>query len=536
VSIVILGITLYYGLDFCLDYALVVIDQPEKKKEALKILTPEVFTFSQILLALLVIALSFLFFKTNTLSPYIQKAINYFLVALKNVFGELKSSTTIFVLIIPFLASVYYAVILPVSYDEAYTYIYMVSKPFYISALFYQVPNNHILYSLSANLTEHIPFLSVLLCLRLPSIIFSFMASLVGFSFVKKYYGKRMAMFVIALFPVLFMSVYYSCMARGYSLQVLLFIIVLYSAFNILEKNRKKDWMFFIVGSVLGFYTIPSFLYPFITINTIILILNISLIKKLIAYNFITLLLTLLLYTPVIIFNGIKALVNNKFVSPDKMTRLETLQAIPSFLYQTLEEISGVPGFVLLLICVVTFLLLLKNKDKKGIVLWAVFMLSPFIILATHNVIPFPRTFVYYGFVIIFLFALLINKYIDKIKDQYLLITVLIIQITAVYNFDHKIKQYELFSFESKKMSNLILNEESTYYMDDNALCAINHWFEMQTRGYDIKKNIFIDKTEGISADTIYNYSYIIISTKGDETKNKKPFYSNTWQNVYKDK
>lgn len=533
VLVVILGITIYYGFDLCLDYVLDAMGQPEKKEKALEMLTSELFVLSQILLGLFVLLLSFLLFKINYLYPYVQKAIIYIFEAFKSVFKELKSKEVCLILLIPLLSSLYYAVSLPVSYDEAYTYLYLVSKPFYISALFYPSPNNHILYSLSANLTEYIPFASVLFCLRLPSILFSFLTSLVGFSFVKRFFGKKLAIFVVALFPVLFMSIYYSYMARGYSLMVLLFIIVLFSVYNILERNRKKDWMFFVIGSVLGFYTIPSFLYPFITLNIILLLSNIKLIKRQIIYNLIATVSILILYTPVMILNGLGALANNRFVTPDKMTRFEVLQTLPSFLYQSLEEISGIPGFIVLLICLFSLFMFILNKDKKNIMLWVVFMSSPFFLLGIHNVIPFPRTFVYYGFIIVFLFSISISKYLNKIGANQLLIIVLLIQVMGILNFNYKIKEYELFNFESKNMSDLILDDKSTYYMDYDALCTINHSFEVQSRRDNIKKRILVDEEEKISADTISGYNYIIIGVQKDETKTKKPIYSNIWQNVY---
>ena len=64
-------------------------------------------------------------------------------------------------------------------------------------------------------------------------------------------------------------------MSRGYAFMVLAFVVCMYATFNIISKgNRNKDWMFFAISGALGCYAIPSFLYPFATLNVIILFYN----------------------------------------------------------------------------------------------------------------------------------------------------------------------------------------------------------------------------------------------------------------------
>ena len=59
----------------------------------------------------------------------------------------LKSNKYLLVLIIPIFASVFYALKMPVSYDEAWTFLNFTNKGFFTSITSYDDPNNHVLFS-----------------------------------------------------------------------------------------------------------------------------------------------------------------------------------------------------------------------------------------------------------------------------------------------------------------------------------------------------------------------------------------------------
>ena len=101
-------------------------------------------------------------------------------------------------------------------------------------------------------------------------------------------------------------------------------------------------------------------------------------------------------------------------------------------------------------------------------------------------------------------------------------------------NFSSHIAEYETFNTYSHDINKRIIEKDKTYYIN-NSFCIYNLQFEMAVRGIDYNEKLDCDwGALKVSADTICNYDYVIIDKESDETKLRKPHYSNSWQNVYK--
>lgn len=450
-----------------------------------------------------------------------------------SVFKDALTPNAIIILTRPFIASIYFAWNIPISYDEAYTYLFFTSKPFFISFVFYPAPNNHILHSFLTNITDSIPFFSTLFRLRLPVIFISLLTWITAFSFIKRFYSERAATSVVALSSVLFLSLYYSYMSRGYAMVTLFFIICLYCVYSIIKNGSHiKYWTLFSLATILGFYTMPTFLYPYMTLNIILLIFKFKDIKKIVMVNVISGSITLLLYLPIIILNGFDALFNNEYVSRQSWSYV--IEKLPGFLCETMESIFGIPYWISLLVFCISGILLYLNKKKFELSLWIIFGLAPFVLLLLHNVIPFPRTFLYYGFIIVFFLVISLNPYLKRLPNSLIISLLVVAQIIGVINFNAKIDEYESFNTYSHDINKRIIEKDKTYYMN-SPFCTFNHQFELASHGIDYNEKAFYDwDTIKASADTIYNYDYVIIDRKIDETRLRKPYYSNYWQNVYK--
>jgi len=529
--------TIILGYDNTINKVLEFAGKTEKRDMAVALVTHSRFIILQAVLAIGILLSVFSLYKFDTLYYYIHLFFSSSWIALKNIGAELKNRNLLLVLAIPFIASVYFGLTIPVSCDEGATYFLFTMKPFYNCMIFYPYPNNHIFHSLITNIAEYIPFFDILFRIRIPVIISTFLTWVIAYSFVKKYSSEKVALFVVAISAVLFRSIYYSFMSRGYSMVVLFFVICLYAAFNIIKNgNRTKDWMFFSVSGILGCYTMPSFLYPFITVNIIILIYNYRNIKKQVIYNLFAGIGTLILYTPIILINGIGALTNNGFVSPDAKSKLEVLGILPFFMKDMIEDIFGVYLYIIPVIILLVLILLVKRGDKDKLILWAVFLLTLPLLLAIHNVIPFFRTFVYYGFALVFLIGISLSVYIDKIQVKYLLCILIIIQVCAVINFRLKIDEDEGFNTYIKVINDKIVEEGKTYDIT-SSYSRYNLIYEVISRGYDAENVEFREgHKDKIDADTINNVDYVIIDIDKDETKIKKPYYIDKCHHVYLNK
>lgn len=461
----------------------------------------------------------------------IQTVTKKFAHSFASIFKNALSTDLKYLLIIPLSASVYFAFTLPVSYDEAWTYLNFTSKGILLSISYYPAPNNHILHSILTNFTSLFRFFSPLFCMRISAVIVNFLFLAVSFSFFKKYYNEKFALKVSGICSVLFLTIYYSYMSRGYGLVCLFFVTALYASFNITEKGNKNiDWLWFSLSSVLGFYTMPSFLYPFFTLNVFILLCNNAVLKKQIISTCLTLIIVALLYLPVIIVNGISALINNPYVKP--LPRKEVIQQLPLFLNNAIADITGINSIVILLLICLSVGFIFYKKEKKSILFILVFLIAPVIVLTLHSVIPFSRTFIYYNFILVFICLLPLYSILEKnkLKTSYLIILILLIQIAGVYNFSQQIKKYEAYNLESNQIIQKIIGNKN--YMCDEDLFSMNLLFELKAGQYS-QSNMQYFNAVPFNTDTIKGYDYIIIGKPFDKTQIRKPIYETHDYRVY---
>lgn len=489
--------------------------------------TSDIFIYSLLILNILFVILAV--WHEKYFIRKINNALHYIRNAFVNLFTSLNFPEAFIMIIIPLLASIYFALNIPVSYDEAATYNYFTVKPFYFSMIFYPYPNNHVLHSLVTNLTEYIPFLPPLFCLRLPVILTSLFTWLIVYSFIKKYYNSNTALLVLGLMTAMFLSIYYSFMSRGYAFLVLAFVICMYASFNIINQaNKNKDWMFFVLAGALGCYAIPSFLYPFATLNAVILVNNYKGIKKQVIANVFAGVLVVLLYSPIMFVDGIAALTSNQFVQ--QVDRAFIIHNIFHFCQAMIAEIVGAPLFFIYILLIPLGYALLR-KDKKYIMLWMIFMFAPFILLLLHSVSPFYRTFLYYNFIIAFLFFIPFHSQLGKLHKLPVLLLVLFVQSIGVYSFNEQIGIKEGFNTDVSKVV-------KTYFKDSNkilfpCIASENYKFEAKVRGLDTL--IDFQENEEINIDTLsMSYDYIIVEKKRDRTVQRQPYASSDKQNIYK--
>ena len=337
----------------------------EKYQDQIKLLiSKNKFYYTQGGIFILILALIIILKYSNTILSIVFCYLKDLRSSLLKSVNILSYKHNVATLLLPTLAIVYYAINLPISYDEAWTYLNFSSKNFIISLTYYPAPNNHILHSILTNITNFIFPTSPLFSLRLPTIIVSLMLYLIGMYSIKKHYNQNVSIASVGIFSVLFMGIYYGYMSRGYALILLFFIASFHFALNIIKNpSNVRDWVWLTISSILGFFTMPSYLYAFATLNVVLLFstLKKSVFIKQVKYSVITFIATTILYLPTIIVSGLNSLTNNKFVAPK--LREVVFSKLPEFLFQTLEDLAGVNAIFLLSIIIISLLLLLRNKD-----------------------------------------------------------------------------------------------------------------------------------------------------------------------------
>lgn len=311
----------------------------------------------------------------------------------------------------------------PISNDEIFSYLYFVDKGFLVTSVFYPGPNNHIFYSQLCSIADLI-FDNPVLIMRVPAIIVSVCTLFIIFSYLLKRFSFLFAMFVTSIYFSFYNIYYYSFHGRGYVLIYLFFILSLFSLVELLNSEKKNNYnSIYIISSVLGFYSIPIFLYPFISLHLIYFIFALkekdkSLLKLFFVSSLGVSLLVFLLYLPIIVVSGLKSIIGNAWVLP--MTFQKFWSGYGNYIKNNFNYLFDFKyGYLIALLLLLVGLLILKSDRKFWPYLFVSCLFVPFFILIVQKVYPFYRVWDY----LIFIFALLagaICSLIMKLKSKIL--------------------------------------------------------------------------------------------------------------------
>jgi hypothetical protein len=216
----------------------------------------------------------------------------------------------------------------PIRFDEAYTITRFASKPIYIALAYYPVPNNHLFYTLFARIM-YVLFGNQPSAIRLPAFIAGVLLVPATYIVARLFYNKRVGVLTAAFVAGSSVLIEYSTSARGYTLLVLLFMLLLALAVYLRRSDEIAPWLAFSLLSALGFYTIPIMLYPF---GIVCVWLGVSiwrenppehrrpLFVRMAVALAVAAMLTLFLYLPVLVTSGWRAVAANRFVAPRDWT------------------------------------------------------------------------------------------------------------------------------------------------------------------------------------------------------------------------
>lgn len=228
------------------------------------------------------------------------------------------------------------ALAIPVTNDEAFTYINYVHRGIAAAVTLYNEPNNHVFYSVLANIFNVIPALDSGFKIRLPAIIGGLFTLPAFYLLAEKLNNRKSAVFALILFSGFYLTAKYHFLARGYGLMMLFFILSLYAAHQLRKTPQNKSaLLLFVLSAVFGFYTHPAFLIPFAVCLGHLLLNNFTAPSRMTAFYLsgFTLTGTVLLYFPLIVLNGFTAFISNSGLEkPD----------LPTLFAQITTNITGV--------------------------------------------------------------------------------------------------------------------------------------------------------------------------------------------------
>jgi len=198
-------------------------------------------------------------------------------------------------------------------HDEAETFVLFASRSLRVGLSNYPFPNNHIFHTLlvheSTSLFGNAPW-----AIRLPALLAGILVVPATFFAVRGFFGRKPALLAAGLAAVSWPLVSYSVNARGYTIQTLIFLLLLIVAQRIKRKNDLASWAGFVCLGALGFFTVPTMMYFFGAVAIWLLIsalrgdtpaLPSKLVLRLALSCVAVAILVLLLYTPALIHSGI---------------------------------------------------------------------------------------------------------------------------------------------------------------------------------------------------------------------------------------
>lgn len=291
----------------------------------------------------------------------------------------------------------------PMRYDEAFTFLSFVNRDF-LYLFFYPLPNNHVLHTILVKIST-LMFGAHPAIIRLPAFVAGIGLIPLVFCFCRKMQlSGFFASLAVSIFPYL---VSYSTNARGYSLLVLLTVILAVLGAETIKQPSAVITILFSFIASLGMLTMPSMLFPiagmFCWIVCLLLLrggnVRSILFRFAVPCSVLTLILTILFYTPVIVVsNGIKSIVANRFVQSQQLD--EFFNQLYSHFYETLKHFFGDIPRVIVFSCVMLVIIGIYASVKKQN--WPLLLILPSLIFSSailffiQHRIPFPRTWIFF--------------------------------------------------------------------------------------------------------------------------------------------
>ena len=303
----------------------------------------------------------------------------------------------------------------PIRYDEAHSFVNYADRPAYVTVSTYKEPNNHVFHNLCVHVVTRL-LGDVEWTIRLTTLIAGLLTIpatyLIGYAFGDRAVGWASALAVAASSPL----IEYSANARGYTLLCLVTLcLILLGRYNLRRQNVAVWWMMSVLAAV-GFWTVPTMLYPFALVLIWICLQKLTLDGdqvdwlRLVVFVVGTIGLTIAFYSPILIVEGPAALVNNRYIAapewPEFWDRLPaTLLVTGQLLFRdlslpavlligagcllALRDVKGIrrSAPLLLLSCSVCGLIVLVQHVLPPSRTW-LFLLPIVLTVATWGLIP----------------------------------------------------------------------------------------------------------------------------------------------------
>ncbi|MEO5814753.1 MAG: glycosyltransferase family 39 protein [Gemmatimonadaceae bacterium] len=261
----------------------------------------------------------------------------------------------------------------PMRLDEARTFLDYAIRPLSDAISNYNIPNNHLLHTLlvwlSIRLFGHAEW-----AVRLPALIAGVLIVPATYVATRALADRGAALIATALAAVLPGLILYTANARGYSMVVLAFVLLIPVANALADEESAGRWLAFGSLMAIGAATIPVMLYPAGVVTLWLLAerlrrhgasSTIRFIPRLAGVLALAGIVTVVAYLPAIQRYGAASISGNKFVTPYSWDPF--FRALPRFAERLRQTIAlGIPRLLLLGLVLAGLLPLVTRNPARG--------------------------------------------------------------------------------------------------------------------------------------------------------------------------
>ncbi|WP_026464081.1 glycosyltransferase family 39 protein [Adhaeribacter aquaticus] len=449
--------------------------------------------------------LSLLFIHGITIENWVRKELGAILRQFYNIINKscrfvrnqhiTDKANFIFLIILILLVRYFYLERYYFTTDEVASFDCFVKEGPLAVVAYYPIPNNHILSNFISTAFSHLSSNEIFI-MRFPTFLISAGGTLLMYFIIARYFGFEKASFCIIIFSFSGVGIFYSIAGRGYFLLTILAFINFFSMLRIMYKPNKHKlyWFIFIISSLLGFYTVPTFLYSFS--STFLISSFYFLIKrrkteglKLLVSIIIIGTATLLLYIPVIAISGLDALINNKFVRPMEW---ETLWAtFPQYFNYTEGWLLGqerLGKYFIIFIVILSAIKIYQDKEENSFLKFALPSLFsfffPYCLMFLHKTFAPERSLFYKSIYLYFVAVILSFWFLKSLKEKYkvLLVSIIVLAYSSyqIYYVEKSLSELNPKEIGRKITFQWLLknNAKQLLVLDAPYALFLNHYFK----------------------------------------------------------
>jgi len=311
------------------------------------------------------------------------------------------------------------------SFDEVFSAVNCASVPVFQCMSYYMLPNNHVFFNLLNNILFHTASDHVFTGRIISLFAYLVLVIWAYFWFARQFKNRILAFLSAIVLAVQFSTWGFGFQARGYEIYALAQWAAFTLLFDYITSGRKRYLVLNAVFCVIGYITIPSFLYYHAA--QILLMALYQVVHKKFDFRFwkyqvLSIVFVFYFYLPVICFSGIEALVGNKYILPSHASTYQFLQEVEFYSRSYIEYCFSnnflSPTWLSLILFVLPVLLLFTKKKWLGVFV-IVQVISFIAIVFLMKKLPFHRNLAGQYVIILTVTIFTIYHVLDNIKSWY---------------------------------------------------------------------------------------------------------------------